>query len=110
MAELGISEKIDYLERVLKKIEGRKSLFIRSLHNPHLELSDSLPITLENDGYQFIAYAPDIDIYGCGETEYEAIEDLRQSIVELYFDLKQDKLGDDLKGILEYLNSVVVEK
>ncbi len=34
MAESGISEKIDHLEQILKKIEGRRTLFIRSLHDP----------------------------------------------------------------------------
>jgi len=110
MAELEISEKIDNLERILKKIEGRRSLFIRSLHDSRLEINVPLPVTLENDGYQSIAYAPDMDIYGCGETEYEAIEDLRRSIADLYFDLKEEKLGADLQRIFEYLRSVVVEK
>ena len=103
MAEIEISEKLDHLEEMLKSIEKRKTLFIHSLHNPRLELNTALSVALECDGYQFIAYAPDIDIYGCGETEYEAIEDLRQSVVELYFDLKNEKLGKDLQRIFEYL-------
>lgn len=110
MAESGILEKIDHIEQLLEKIEKRRLLFIHSLHNSRLELKIPLPISLENDGYQFIIYNPDIDIYGCGETEYEAIEDLRQSIVDLYFDLKEEELGTDLQKIFEYLQSVVSEK
>jgi hypothetical protein len=107
MTELEIYEK---LGKVLDRIEKRKSLFISSLHNPRLELNVPIPITLENDRYQFIAYSSDLDIFGCGETEYEAIEDLRQSIVDLYFDLREEKLGSDLKKIFSYLQSVVIEK
>ena len=110
MAESEILEKIDHLEQVLKKIAERKTLFINSLHDSRLELKIPLPITLENDGYQFITYNPDMDIYGCGETEYESIEDLRKSIVDLYFDLKEEELGSDLQKIFEYLQSVISEK
>jgi hypothetical protein len=31
--------------------------------------------------------APDLDIYGCGDTEYEAVEDLRESIIDLYLEV-----------------------
>lgn len=107
MAELNITERI---EKVLDKIEKRKSFFINTLHNSSLELIIPIPIVLDNDSYQFIAYSSDLDVFGCGETEYEAIEDLRQSIVDLYFDLKEEKLGSDLQRIFDYLQSVVKEK
>lgn len=103
-------QKIDSFEQILKKIEKRKNLLIHSLHDLRLELNTPIPITIEYDGYQFITYAPDSDIYGCGDTEYEAIEYLRQSIVELYFDLKGEKLGKDLQKIFEYLKTVINEK
>ena len=110
MAEVEPLKAIHHLEQILTRLERRRTLFIHSLHDSRLRLNVSLPITLEDDGYQFIAYAPDLDIYGCGETEYEAIEDLRQSIVDLYFDLKAEKLGGDLKKIFNYLQSVTQEE
>jgi len=61
-----------------------------------LDLKTAISVILEYDGYQFIAYTPDIDTYDCGETEYEAIEDPRRSIIDLYFDLKDERLGEDL--------------
>jgi len=100
-------QKIDNIEQILRKIEKRKNLFIHSLHDSRLELNVPIPISVEYDNYQFVAYAPDSDIYGSGDTEYEAIDDLRQSIVELYFDLKNEKLGKDLQKILDYLESVI---
>ncbi len=104
-----LSQKIDNIEQILKKIEKRKNLLIHSLHDLRVELNVPIPIAVESDGYQYIAYAPDSDIYGCGDTEYEAIDDLRQSIVELYFDLKDEKLGKDLQKIFNYLKSVINE-
>ena len=109
MAEVASLEAVHHLEQILNRIERRRALFIHSLHDSRLQLNVSLPITLEDDGYQLIAYAPDLDIYGWGETEYEAIEDLRQSVVDLYFDLKAEKLGGDLQKIGNYLQSVAIE-
>jgi len=85
------------------------SVSISALHDLRLRLQQQITVSLEYDGYQFIAYAPDLDIYGTGDTEYEAIEDLRQSIVELYFDLKGEKLALSLRKIWDYLNSIVEE-
>jgi len=85
------------------------SVSISTLHDLRLRLRQQITVSLEYDGYQFIAYAPDLDIYGWGDTEYEAIEDLRESIVELYFDLKGEKLAPSLRKIWDYLNSIVEE-
>ena len=85
------------------------SVSISTLHDLRLRLRQQITVSLEYDGYQFIAYAPDLDIYGWGDTEYEAIENLRQSIVELYFDLKGEKLAPSLRKIWDYLNSIVEE-
>ncbi|MBA7496608.1 hypothetical protein ES702_07217 [subsurface metagenome] len=89
--------------------EWQPTKFISSLHSSRLKLQKAITVSLEYDSYQFIAYAPDLDIYGWGDTEYEAIEDLRQSIVELYFDLKGEKLAPSLRKIWDYLNSIVEE-
>jgi len=84
-------------------------LFINSLHSSNLSLITPIAISLEYDGYQFITYAPDLNIYGCGESEYEAIEDIRVSIVSLYYDLKEERLGQDLQNIWNYLQSIIKE-
>ncbi len=65
---------------------------------------------MEYDGYQFIAYAPDLDVYGCGDSEYEAIEDLRESIIDIYHDLKRETLSLNMRKIWGYLSSIVEEK
>jgi hypothetical protein len=110
MAQVESSEALTQLEQALNRIERRRVLLIHSLHDSRLKLNVSLPIASEDDGYQLTAYAPDLDIYGWGETEYEAIADLRQSIVDLYFDLKAEALGDDLQKIWDYLQSITTEQ
>ena len=104
-----IIQEFNGLKETISGIASRKIFFINSLHNSHLSVHAPISIFLEYDGYQFVSYAPDLDIYGCGDSEYEAIEDLRESIVELYFDLKEEELGSDLQKIWEYLNSIITE-
>jgi hypothetical protein len=84
-------------------------LEIRSLHDEHLEIDSPIAVLVEEDEEQTIAYAPDIDVYGFGDDLVDALEDLRMSIVDLYYDLEQnkDKLGVDLKKICHYLSSIM---
>lgn len=105
-----VIEELSGLKKAIKGIERKKILLINSLHHSSLNLIFPVAVSVEYDGYQFIAYTPDLDIYGCGESEYEAIEDLRQSIVDLYYDLKDEPLGKDLQRIWEYLRSIVREE
>ena len=108
-ATTALMQELNGLKDIIGDIASRKIFFINSLHNSNLSLCAPVSVSLEYDGYQFITYAPDLDIYGCGDSEYKAIEDLRESIVELYFDLKEDTLGPDLQKIWEYLKSVITE-
>ena len=102
-------QEFNGLKEIIGNIIGRKVFRISSLYNFHLNLHAPISVSLEYDSYQFIAYAPDLDIYGCGDSEYEAMEDLRESIVELYFDLKEEMLGSDLPKIWEYMNSIITD-
>ncbi|MBC8233836.1 hypothetical protein H8E77_30170 [bacterium] len=108
-ATAALIQELNGLKEIIGDIASRRIFFINSLHNSHLNLRAPISVSLEYDGYQFIAYAPDLDIYGCGDSEYEAMEDLRESIVELYFDLKEEALGSDLQKIWEYLKLIITE-
>jgi hypothetical protein len=60
---------------------------------------------------QVVAYAPDIEMYGYGEDLADALSDLREAIVDLYFDLQAQSgsLGRSLERIWAYLRSVIEE-
>ncbi len=97
----------------LKKMPYRVTpyhLEIRSLHSDRLLLKEPISVLVEEEEDQVIAYAPDLDILGCGDDLGEALEDLWESIVELFTDLEQQpgRLGTDLEKIWQYL-SVIVE-
>ena len=74
-------------------------LEIRSLHDDCLEIDSPISVLIEEEDEQVIAYAPDLEIYGCGYDLGESLEYLRGSIVEMYYDLEKEKLGVDLKKI-----------
>ena len=100
------------VEIAAKKIPYRVipyHLEIRSLHNDRLEIDSPISVLVEEGEEQIIAYAPDLEIYGCGYDLGEALDDLRRSIVEMYYDLNKDKdkLGADLKKIWDYLYSII---
>ena len=60
----------------------------------------------------YITDCPELDIYGQGRDEQEAIEDFKIALEELYFDLKKDKgrLGTDLKKKWKILERTTEEK
>lgn len=50
----------------------------------------SVLISMDDD--EFIANAPDLpELYGCGETTFEAVEMLKNEILSLYEDLNSDE-------------------
>ncbi|GAG67784.1 unnamed protein product, partial [marine sediment metagenome] len=53
----------------------------------------------------------DINLYGYGDTELNAIRDLCKDIEYLYFDLKQskEKLGEIMKENWEFLKNIIIE-
>lgn len=83
------------------------SLFIRDLGN-NLVLLEPLAVSVQRSEAQFLAYSFDLDEMGSGETESEALNDLRAAIAESYFLLRdeQDKLGPVQQRHWNYLSRV----
>ena len=79
----------------VSEIYTRKQIFIYSLHHPQFKLKEPLPVLLEFDDEQTIAYCHDLEVFGYGDTEGEALADLRETIVDLYLELSENcqKLG-----------------
>jgi hypothetical protein len=86
-----------------------KPLLLYSLHHPVLFLQAPIAVSLEYDCDQVIAYAHDLDVFGYGETESEALNDLRRTICDLYYELQehQDALEGEAKAIWEYLSQII---
>ena len=87
-----------------------RTLLLDSLHSKELVLRHPLPVYVEqDDNGEFVAYAPDLNVYGIGGTEFGALSDLRAEVVELYMDLREANLGSAMSTVFDYLRSVVVD-
>jgi hypothetical protein len=77
----------------------------------HLKLAGLLPISLEDDGHQVIAYAPGLRILGYGDAKSEALDDLWRTIADLYHTLQeeQESLGPMPTHVWNYLAHTIVE-
>jgi len=96
----------------VEKLARRHPLLLYSLRHPQLRLSSPIAVSLEDDGVQVIAAAYDLDVFGYGETEWEALDDLRHTITDLYFTLKDDAraLGPMPRRVWEYLSDILLKK
>jgi len=110
---LPVREFQELLERLkgMKRLESRKPILLYSLRHPRLRLKEPLAVLLERDDGQVIAQSYDLDLFGYGDTESEALEDLRQTVADLYYELKESagKLGPLPEKVWDYLKGIVSE-
>ncbi len=66
-------------------------------------------LEFDAEANQVIAFAYDLNVFGYGESEWEALSDLRKTVVDLYQQLQesQDRLGSEPAAIWNYLSEVV---
>jgi hypothetical protein len=84
---------------------------LQDLRDVRLRLVAPLFVVIEEQDDVVVASNADLDVFGYGDTEAEALQDLREIIVEAYFDLKtnRDKLGAHLQTIWLYLDRIALE-
>ncbi len=90
----------------------RKTVFLGSLNDPRLLLRQPLTITVYSTPETVAAYCFDLDELAVGDTEDAALEDMRVSIVDSYFILKdhQTKLGRLQQAHWNFLRSITQER
>jgi hypothetical protein len=96
----------------MEKLTRRRLLLLYSLRHPGLRLRNPIAVSLEDDGAQIIASAYDLELFGYGETEGEALDDLRHTIVDLYLTLRENAntLSALPEQVWEYLADTVEEE
>ncbi len=67
---------------------------------------------MEVDGPHVVAYSHDLDMFGWGDVEDEALIDFKSAVCELYESLQEEpaKLGPHLQNTLRYLKEIIVEE
>ncbi len=88
-----------------------RTIFLRNLGHPKYRLRSALPVALEVDGPHVVAYSHDLNMFGWGDVEDEALIDFKGAVCELYESLREDpaKLGPHLQETLRYLEQMITE-
>lgn len=81
-----IPEQIRSIYYVPSK-SGPWSVSIVDLGKPGLKLRVALVVMLEENGAEFLASWPEVEAWGAGATEADAINELKDEILRLYTDL-----------------------
>ena len=87
-------------------------IMIGNLLDDRLRLLAPLEIHWEKEGEHYIASCEEFDQFGYGDDPLQAVDDLRQSLAELYWTLKnsQDSLGKGLARRWAHLEEVIQER
>ena len=102
----------EFTKELIKNFDKRKIVPLNTLKNDHYILKNPLYITLEIEDGVVIASLDDIEAFAYADTEYEAINQLSEEIVNLYKDLKDNRenLGPLPQKWLAFLEEVIREK
>lgn len=107
----GLKDKVKELRR---NLAGQsKTIFVKNLPFNKIKLTEYIPLLIEKQSQGYIVSNSDLDMFGEGETEFDAIKDFALSLEELYFDLKREKiknLGEYPKLIFNFLKEIVKRK
>jgi len=88
-----IKERVEKLEKKLEEKEGQQIIPIQFLDSEKLELKKPIWVLLSYgiDDELWLVDCPELNIYGSGRDETEAIKDFKIVLEESYFSLKKDK-------------------
>ena len=84
---------------------------IGSLLDHRLRMLEPVTLELEQEGEFYVAKCDDLDEYGYGFDPISAVQDIRKTIAELYWQLKddRDRLGSGLARTWQRLTELVYE-
>jgi hypothetical protein len=77
--------------------------------DPSLRTIVPFEVCVERTEHGYMAVVQELDEYGLGDTQAEALEDLGKTLQELYFSLERDhaRLSSDLLAVWTRLQSYV---
>ncbi len=97
------------LEVVVPDTAAPTEILIGALRDGRLRVVEPIRVKFCQEDASFIAEAADLNEFGFGSNQSEAISDLQHAIVELYFSLRDDqhRLGPDLQKVWETVNLAI---
>ena len=106
------AETIDHFtQEEIKQIPVNKNITILNLGHGRYLFKSPFPVNIVYDEETYIASSYDLNTFGNGDSEDEALRDLCESIIEYYEHLKsnQHKLGPLLKRDFAFLSQMILE-
>lgn len=95
------------------KTKQSKQILLNNLRSFNLDLKQPLLAVIEYEENEIVCDCPDVDIYGVGDTEQEAIVDFSENLEDFYYLLQKEgekKLAKQMLHIWRFLTKVVKEK
>lgn len=93
-------------------IKQSKQILLRNLRSFNLRLKQPLFALIEKNEKEFVCDCPDVDIYGVGDTEQEAIVDFSENLEDSFYLFKKEgekNLGKQMIHIWRFLETIIEE-
>lgn len=89
-----------------------EQMVIGNLNHPRLRLRHPIAVMITREESLVIANLPEIEEFGYGPHVTAAVEDLRQTLIELYQTLKTEyaRLGPDMVQLWNELQTLIEER
>lgn len=105
-------DEVEALERAIELLTRNRARIaaLQTLHTPRLRLIVPLYVMVESTDTVVVCHS-DLEVFGYGDTESEAVMDFCECVVETYYELKTHRhvLGPHLQQAWEFLSRVVLE-
>ena len=108
-----LTSQVDLQSEIIRELQQeRKIIPIQNLRSKKIALALPLYVILEKENNVFVVSSEDLNIYGYGETELNAIRDFCKEVENLYFDLKRNrnKLSKLMKETWNFMKEIIKEK
>jgi len=105
-----IKHQLDDITEDLKDSSKTYNATIYDLNHPRYSLTTPIQVVIIEDEDEIVARMPELNLYATGDTDSEAIYELKQEMIELYEDLNStdDKLGPLPESWLKTINKLIV--
>jgi uncharacterized coiled-coil DUF342 family protein len=105
-----IKQKLENITEDLEDYSKTYNATIYDLNNPKYSLTIPIQAVIIEDEDDTVARIPELNLYATGDTDSEAIYELKQELVQLYEELNsaESKLGPLPESWLNTINKLIV--
>lgn len=104
--------KVDELTELARNTAKIYNATIHELGDIQYELTMPIQVVIEEDEEEIVARIPELNLYASADTDSEAINELKQEVIDLYKELESSdrKLGSLPRSWLQTLRKLIVKK